>query len=234
VKADPSTRRLSPWLAKIILEKSPKHALAALDEPFEETEALRFGRVVDQLVFGGLPPGAPPPRPVEMAVARAASIKLTAEYGPDRPWNSQAKLEWTADGGVLCKGRPDLIAGTDVVDLKTASDLSDDAITRSIERYGYDLQLAAYCEGVTAMGLVDRPVARLLFVEKSRPFDVRLVTLGADLLGAGTARWRKACTIWKDCLSTGNWPGRGEMTAHRSPWRARSEARDTDAFPDVK
>jgi hypothetical protein len=236
-------RRLSPWLAKILTEKSPKHALAALTDEPETTEAFETGKAIDALVFPDAE-GIRPERAARAAVMRAnakpgehaVARAVRAEMGERLTDGArQVKLEWEADGGVLCKAYADLIWQNEVLDLKTAADLSDDGITRSIERYGYDMQLAAEVEAVTALGMIAKPLAALYFAEKSRPYDVRRVVLDAGLLGAGMARWRKACKIWKDCLASGNWPGRGEMTARRSPWRARKEATSwADDFQDVK
>lgn len=220
---------IRPSYAKILLSKSPAHARASIDNPRKSTPALEMGSYVDWLVFGGTEPDATPKTKKDAEPIARAALERVAKIGP---WHGQRTLNWTADGGVLCSGTPDLVMDdySEIIDLKTAADLSDNGLTRAIELFGYDLQLAAYSE---AIGVLHgkSPVLKLLFVEKSSPYETRMLTLDARYVGQGTAAWRKACAIWKDCHETGVWPGRGDMTVGPSKYRTASQGSVFDDLP---
>jgi hypothetical protein len=213
---------ITPSLAKILIEKSPMHAKHALDFPDKKppTRAMLLGKAVDALVFGpDTAHGETEPYGKIREEAQPIANAVMDYFDLDLPY--QAKLQWTSDGGVPCSGRPDLLERTGPVDLKTASDCSDGGIIKAIEKLGYDIQMAAYCEAYSVLGRHQHPTATLVFVETAPPYDVRVVTLNELMLGEGTARWRKAVATWKECFATGKWPGRGKLTASPSLYRTK-------------
>jgi hypothetical protein len=236
--------RLSPSLAKVLLQKSPKHAyLVATGERSERTDSQRLGSAIDRLVFGVGDeivikekrgqvevPGTILLTPSDYDRAIRAS-NAVADFCPDlRKSMIQPYLRWHTEG-IECSGRPDHIDEEQwlVNDLKTAHDLSDEAIVRSIELYGYDIQAAAYLEAVTVLYEWPRPRFRFIFVETAPPYDVRIVEPDQLMISSGQALWRKAVMTWKHCLETNTWPGRGNMVATSSRYR-RAKDNDSDNF----
>jgi hypothetical protein len=236
--------RLSPSLAKVLLQKSPKHAyLAATERSNERSDAQRFGALVDRLVFGVgdkvviKEKRGQEEEPGTILVTEADHVKAirvataVTNFCPDlRKSMIQPYLRWHTEG-IECSGRPDHIDEDQwlVNDLKTAHDLSDDAIVRSIELYGYDIQAAAYLEAVTVLYEWPRPRFRFIFVETAPPYDVRIVEPDQLMISSGQALWRKAVMTWKHCLETNTWPGRGNMVATSSRYR-RAKDNDSDSF----
>lgn len=128
--------------------------------------------------------------------------------------------DWTP---VQCRGLLDQLDGLLIRDLKKTQSLADRDIARTIERYGYDIQAAAYISGVErvmpdAIGRVDFEWA---FVEPNAPFCARKVKQAGSMLELGRARWRYAINKWARCINSGVWPGYEEQEALRveaSPW----------------
>src|SRR5678810_1371016 len=139
--------RLSPSIAKILLDKSPKHAWLAhrlLGGQGKKPSAAQVkGSYIDALVFGGEVPKASAAVAEESAVI-AGHIKdaLQARGIVGTP---QYRIEWNSDGAE-CSGVVDLFNYNQgrFWELKTSHDLSDYNIVKQIEQYRYDLQIAAY------------------------------------------------------------------------------------------
>lgn len=128
-----------------------------------------------------------------------------------------ARSEMTAVAevdGVMCRARFDNLPERTAViyDLKSCEDASADAVIRSVERYGYDVQAAHYLSTLQA-ATGQRRKMRFVFVEKSPPFEVAVVELhdeaGADSDWMATARSKaaEARRMWAECLQSGEWPG---------------------------
>jgi hypothetical protein len=99
-----------------------------------------------------------------------------------------------------------------VVDLKTTTDASPDAIRQSVWKYGYHIQEAFYRDGAAVVYGCD-PVDvqfRFVFVETHPPHLVHVVALDDDLQGIGAARVRRAIDRWVWCRETGVWPGHAD------------------------
>lgn len=120
--------------------------------------------------------------------------------------------------GVLCKTRPDAIAGNGLlVDLKTTADASPTEFRRKIANYRYDVQLAMQILGIrealSQAGLLeshrellcDLPV--LLAVETEAPHQVGLYSLPETWLESGFAEFRRNLCTYAKCVETGNFPG---------------------------
>ncbi len=123
-------------LAKILLLQCPAACKWQIDNGFKEpTKPMRFGSVVDQLVFGGgnyhevgadswrtkaareqrdgaIARGQTPVLSHELELARPLAGQIRAAMlGHDMPleWcDKQVTLTWTSPEGVLCEGTPDL------------------------------------------------------------------------------------------------------------------------------
>ncbi len=216
------TPRLSPSIAKVLLDKSPKHAWQAHrllgGEAKEPTAAQLKGSAVDALVFGGTVPKI-------SAAAMADATKLAGHVRDELDKREitgipQHRLEWHTYG-VECSGVIDLDdpIRSRFFELKTSHDLSDANIVKQIELYRYDLQVAAYQE---ALGGLATPC--FIFAETAPPYDVRFVTVTGDMLARGTADWRRAVNLWRKCMDSNEWPGRGDFTADVSSFRKKQDA----------
>ena len=128
----------------------------------------------------------------------------------------QAELTaiWTdEETGVRCKARFDGICpeiGT-VVDLKSTTDASPDAFSRSIYVYKYFLQAAVYLEAANAT-LPDTHWNHFVIVaqEKDPPYAVAAYRLRDDALIAGRDQMRQLLERYAECVERDHWPGYSE------------------------
>lgn len=111
-------------------------------------------------------------------------------------------------GDIWLKARPDAIPNSDgmFVDLKTAADVSDDGINRSIADKGYHVQAATIRMVARALGIPFEAFA-FVFVEKIAPFDVRVKVLKDNDLDRGEQLARAALDATRRCIREGVWPG---------------------------
>lgn len=111
--------------------------------------------------------------------------------------------------GVWVKVRPDAIPtdSGDIADLKTAADISDEGIERSIGDLGYNVQGAMI--GSAWRAILDRPMSSfsLVFIEKKRPHCCQVRTLIDGDLELGERQARTALRIFARCIDKGYWPG---------------------------
>jgi len=225
------TVRLSPSIAKILLDKSPKHAWLAhrlLGGQGKKPSAAQVkGSAVDAMVFGGTVPKLTAAAQEE-AEAIAGSIK-DALQSRGIVGTPQYRIEWNSDG-TDCSGVVDLFNYNEgrFWELKTSHDLSDYNIVKQIEQYRYDLQIAAYIEGLNAHepNFDLDAEGTFIFAETSPPYDVRFVSVTPRMLERGKADWREAVSRWSQCMKSNHWPGRGDFTADVSAWRQKQAAEE--------
>ena len=114
------------------------------------------------------------------------------------------------DGNIWIKSRPDLIvkAGGDFVDLKTAVDVSNEALMRTIYEHGYHVQAAVVRMAIReVMGEGIFNSFSFVFVEKKPPYDVRVMQLRPEDIDVGERQARLAIQKLKHCLEVDEWPG---------------------------
>ena len=113
--------------------------------------------------------------------------------------------------GVWLLARPDVIptSSGDVVDLKTTTSVKYEKLVRAIGDYGYHQQGALIAEGYRV--LVGRPIASfsLYFIESSRPYCARMVTLKDEDLKLGAQHNRNAVRRFVEALNNNYWAGPG-------------------------
>lgn len=114
--------------------------------------------------------------------------------------------------GIWLKVRPDVIPNHsgDFVDLKTTSSVQWNDLQRTIAEFGYTQQFSLMREVFRRLG---HPVASatLIFVEKTPPYCVRIVSLRQDDLDRGERQNRMALRTFVRCLKSGEWPGPGGL-----------------------
>lgn len=230
------TVRLSPSIAKILLDKSPKHAWQAHrllgGESKKPSAAQVKGHAIDKLAFQV---GTEPvkfdyklsEKVYDEAQIVAGHIKdallVRGIFG-----HPQYRLEWTSNG-VDCSGVVDLWDSVSwkFYELKTTHDLSDYNITKQIELYRYNLQMAAYSQGLYKINPTSvAPEGIFIFAETAAPYDVRFVKMSQRMLDDGRDDWDRAGTIWADCIAKNEWPGRGDFVADISPYKLKQQAEE--------
>ena len=111
--------------------------------------------------------------------------------------------------GAFLKSRPDAIPvdSGDVADLKTIADISDDGIQSAIGNMDYQVQGALVGMAFKAVLGVPMETFSLVFVEKTRPYCVRVKTLKPEDLALGEQQIRAALRLFDRSLKTGVWEG---------------------------
>lgn len=104
----------------------------------------------------------------------------------------KARLDWLRDDHAL------------ILDLKTTSQLG--GWERRLFDHGYDIQAAMYRRGVAAL-FDERPAYLWIVVETTAPFEFRLLRPGADVLEGGERKLEWAIARWRECMTSGVWPG---------------------------
>lgn len=117
--------------------------------------------------------------------------------------------------GVWIKVRPDVIstAGGDYADLKTTQSVLHKDTQRSLDEYGYHQQGALVLEGAVEL---DVPAASfsLVWVEKKRPYCVRVQQLIDEDLIRGAKMNRVCVDTFHACFVAKHWPGPGDDRDH--------------------
>jgi hypothetical protein len=217
MSVDKEVPRLSPSIAKLLLDKSPLHAwnahrLLGGQQP-KPSASQALGSAVDALVFGGEVDCTKAVREKAEAIAKAIKNNFALDG------KAQSRHQWkTSSSGYQaeCSGVVDMEFDDRFIELKTGHDLSDHNIVKQIELYHYDLQMAAYSEATGKPGT-------MIFAETSAPYDVRPVTLTPRMLKEGRDKWHKAVRIWSQCMAENHWPGRGSLIADISSYRLKNE-----------
>jgi hypothetical protein len=152
---------------------------------------------------------------MEQVQTMADAIRKHPQAGPlFAPDNGVAErsIFWThKETGVRVRVRPDWLIVrpevTVVVDLKTTTDASPDAVSKSIAKYSYHQQGALYLDGVEAAGLAPEG-GRFVFVFQSKtpPYLITVRELKDQDQDIGRARNEKALRIYADCMAKDEWP----------------------------
>lgn len=124
---------------------------------------------------------------------------------------SQVSGLWQSEGGVWCRMRMDHWKAHEglILDVKTADDANPRALGNRCFAFGYDIQDAAYREGVETLipDLAGR--ARMLFVfcETTPPFETVVEPMAGTMRAVGASRWKAAVRKWGECVKSGKFPG---------------------------
>lgn len=126
---------------------------------------------------------------------------------------------------IMCRCRPDLVAGNIIVDLKTTFDASKAAFSHTMHKYRYQVQAAYYLDGCRAVGLVP-DVSDFVFiaVEKKPPYGVAIYHLPVDDIDRGRFQYEKDLTHFAYAKRTNLWRGYSEaIDTIQLPYFARKE-----------
>jgi len=147
-----------------------------------------------------------------LKAARIIRAKMEAHIGQSfDAMDHQVRFEWESDG-CACSGVLDCLVVEEsrarIFDLKKTASANPKDLERSITRYGYHIQQAAYIEAVEFFypHLSGRVSFEFLFYETSEPYCMTPAKLDGGLRMLGQARWDSAKAKWRDCLLHGLWP----------------------------
>lgn len=119
--------------------------------------------------------------------------------------STEVAIGWVSENGLNCRGRIDGI-GNRIIDIKTAADISDNAIIRSTVDLAYHMQLAAYRDGYRRVAGQQLDCV-LIFVQTRPPYDVRVMSVTGDEIEYGALLWERCLNRIKECEMSGHWPG---------------------------
>lgn len=141
--------------------------------------------------------------------------------------------------GVWLKIRPDVVPQADgvLVDMKTTTDASPDAVRRTILNFGYPMQgglgtmVMKEALDVTITDFV------LAFIEKDEPHAVAITAVDNEWIYWSRRQVRRSIDKFARCVETGEWPGYDvEATTSMPQWlRSRFEDEDKHGLiPEVE
>ena len=219
------------WSLLKQMSVSPAHyQLAAAEGGRRDTPAMRLGRAVDSLLFGGdhpvIYPGARrgnewqefsmAHRGVEIVTGdeyETASRMVEAIEGCPLAWRAlegqrYARIEWKWLGRD-CLSHPDVLGSGHITDLKTGVSSEPHRFRRQALRFGYHTQLAFYRLAARFMGM-DPQEAYIVAVESTPPYPVTVFQLTPRALDAGERLCREWMERLLECEASGEFPGYAE------------------------
>jgi len=125
---------------------------------------------------------------------------------------SEVTIIWE-DEGVLCRARTDHLILNEhdatIYDLKMVASAHPRAIQAHMEEYGSDIQAHVYPRAVAAVRpeLAGRVAFRFVFCEPEPPYAVVVAEPSGTMRELGELRWNRGREAWRECLSSGTWPG---------------------------
>lgn len=139
-------------------------------------------------------------------------------------------LVWERDG-TWFRARPDAIRidgdGVTMLDLKTTTDSSPDAIAGSMTEYSYEVSHAHYVSGAETLWPEHAGRVRMvyLFAEKDPPYVLTPAVPDGAMAELGQRRYTRAVERWRGCLATGVWPGYSTTPVQLTPrtWELQRE-----------
>lgn len=128
----------------------------------------------------------------------------------------ESSFFWEQDG-MRFKCRPDALHPNMIVDLKTTVDANPGDFGKTAFNYGYFISAAHYQNGVQAVNGGDKLPFVFVNVEKTAPYLVSVTELDEDAIDFGNQMIERATRIYKECTTSGNWPGYPTKTMSRLP-----------------
>jgi hypothetical protein len=115
---------------------------------------------------------------------------------------------WTDEQtGVNCKARFDYLIKDVIVDFKTTSDASFDAVQRSVYNLKYHWQSAFYLDALKAVTGKESNKFVHIFVETEAPFEIQIFYLDDASLDFARQEYRQLIQQYACCLEENYWPG---------------------------
>lgn len=142
---------------------------------------------------------------------------------------------WTADNGVPCKARADLVTrdGSAIADFKASVSAAPDFFRRRAFAAGHFLRAPWYLDGAAAAGLGVVRDYWFVVVARKPPHLVTLCRLDERALAWGHQMIRRSLELFQRCRAAGLWPGYSpEPTTLGLPTWAEYGLADREAVGD--
>lgn len=145
-------------------------------------------------------------------------------WSPGTEYEVSIFWEETARSGrkVKCRGRLDALRGSTIYDLKSTASCVPDDVRRSIVKFDYAIQQAAYTSAVRHELGIDAEFV-FGFFESDAPHTTHVVRLSESFREYGRARWQRAVNVWDECTTSGIWPGYGASVMDCPAWALSQE-----------
>jgi exodeoxyribonuclease VIII len=160
---------------------------------------------------------------------RAAVYRIKSLANLLSAGDAEASVFWKdAATGLRCRARPDWLhwhgpKRATVLDIKTISDLTPDAVQRAVGAYGYHRQAAHYTAGLNAIG-IDVEEFVFGFVSSSYPFLAASYVLDDETAQQGRDEVAELLSYFALCKQRDEWPafGDGYQLTGLPTWAKRS------------
>lgn len=180
--------------------------------PFSDWRTKAAQDAHSEAIAGGLIPVKAKEIEGKLQAAQAIRAKMEAHIGQSFDTvDHQVRFEWESNG-CACSGVLDCLIVEEnrarIFDLKKTQSANPKDLERSITRYGYHIQQAAYIEAVEFFypHLSGRVSFEFLFYETAEPYCMTPAKLDGGLRMIGQSRWDSAKAKWRDCLIHNSWP----------------------------
>jgi hypothetical protein len=132
-----------------------------------------------------------------LASGKAEQVITWEEETPHGPVPCRAMLDWLHDFQPL------------IIDLKTCTSAHPDRAAKSVEKFGYHIQQAAYRSALRKLrpGTTDIDFP-WVFCEILSPSAIILKVYrpAVSMIQLGERLWHRACERWAECLQSNVWP----------------------------
>lgn len=122
-------------------------------------------------------------------------------------WCELSGFSTDPETGVMCRHRFDKLTKSGIaIDLKTTTDARNDAFSRSIMTYGYNIQAAFYgdqYEWITGNRLED---FLFIAIESESPYASKIYRIDVDSIEFGERAYREAMNTYSYCKDMDQWP----------------------------
>lgn len=195
------------------LAKSPAHAKAYWEKPFEATKQQRIGKLYH---YGALTPTLkedyPTPKKDELDIA-VAMIEVLEKHELATQMISQGAIEKTGyfkdpDFGFDAIVKPDILLPqyNTIIDLKSAADVSIRAFRRAVYFFKYNWQAFFYLRGANVLQPGVYNSYHIIAQETKPPYGIMIYKLSDATLANAEADMMPLLKLFKGCLDTGEWP----------------------------
>lgn len=232
------------------------------DKEREETKAQSTGKILEAFVFGAkmdkfviidaenyktklaqekrddaFANGLTPVLADDFAKFRDASLTITSRLRDQgivfNGGETQKLVEWSCkDIGANCKGYLDYFQDGIIWDFKTTGDASPSKVVRQFVDMGYDIQFAAYTDGIesTMPELAGRSRFLFAYAETEAPYAVQIYEPDGMMKNLGHGKWTWAKHKWTQCLEENKWPGYFSGIGQLSPlpWQMTESEIETE------
>lgn len=195
-----------------------------IEAPDWRTKAAKEARAVARLA-GKIPLLADRWGDVQ-AMAVAARQQLDAHEDPPRPLaggKPEQTLVWQEDGA-WCRARLDWLHDDrkTIDDYKTTSASANPEVwSRTLFGAGQEIQAAFYLRGLKAITGLEATF-RFVVQENFAPYALSVIGLSPEALELGARKVTYALRLWRECLTSGVFPGYPTQTCYADvpPWES--------------